>query len=148
MEFHFHEGRSARATATHCGLARRYAGQTLKRFEASGPTRPETGIMQDLKVCPLPLAASDRVSCAFGSVPDRARSPHSSGGHGCRISNIAGGRGRRPGKESPDGCAARRRIADSQGASAISALQVGARTSPARGQPDLRLGGCGREARR
>ena len=36
LAFHFDEGRSARAIATHCGLARRSVAQTLERFAASG----------------------------------------------------------------------------------------------------------------
>ena len=36
LGFHFEEGRSARAIATHCGLARRSVSQTLERFAASG----------------------------------------------------------------------------------------------------------------
>ncbi len=34
--FHFDEGRSARAIATHCGLARRSVASVLERFAASG----------------------------------------------------------------------------------------------------------------
>ena len=36
LAFHFDEGRSARAIATHCSLARRSVAQTLERFAASG----------------------------------------------------------------------------------------------------------------
>ena len=36
LAFHFDEGRSARAIAIHCGLARRSVAQTLERFAASG----------------------------------------------------------------------------------------------------------------
>ena len=36
LAFHFDEGRSACAIATHCGLARRSVAQTLERFAASG----------------------------------------------------------------------------------------------------------------
>ena len=32
LAFHFDEGRSARAIATHCGLAWRSVAQTLERF--------------------------------------------------------------------------------------------------------------------
>ncbi|MDE0531115.1 MAG: hypothetical protein OXI01_06655 [Albidovulum sp.] len=38
LAFHFGEGRSARAIATHCGIARRSVMQTLERFAASGPS--------------------------------------------------------------------------------------------------------------
>ena len=38
--FHFGEGRSARAIAMHCGIARRSVSQTLERFAASGLSRP------------------------------------------------------------------------------------------------------------
>ena len=41
LAFHFDEGRSARAIATHCGLARRSVAQTLERFAASGLSWPE-----------------------------------------------------------------------------------------------------------
>ncbi len=47
LEFHFDEGRSARAIATHCGLARRSVGQTLERFAASGLSWPEAADMDD-----------------------------------------------------------------------------------------------------
>ena len=40
LEFHFDEGRSARAIASHCGLARRSVAQTLERFAASGLSCP------------------------------------------------------------------------------------------------------------
>ena len=36
LAFHFDEGRSARAIAIHCGLARRSVAQTLERFAACG----------------------------------------------------------------------------------------------------------------
>ena len=36
LAFHFDEGRSARAIAIHCGLARRSVAQTLEQFAASG----------------------------------------------------------------------------------------------------------------
>ena len=36
LAFHFDEGRSARAIATQCGLARRSVAQSLERFAASG----------------------------------------------------------------------------------------------------------------
>ena len=36
LAFHFDEGRSARAIAMHCGLARRSVAQTLERFAACG----------------------------------------------------------------------------------------------------------------
>ena len=42
LSFHFYEGRSARAIATHCGLARRSVAQTLERFAASGLDWAET----------------------------------------------------------------------------------------------------------
>lgn len=35
LESHLDEGRSARAIAAHCGLARRSVGQKLERFAAS-----------------------------------------------------------------------------------------------------------------
>ena len=35
LGFHFDEGRSARAIASHCGLARRSVAQTLERFAAA-----------------------------------------------------------------------------------------------------------------
>ncbi len=41
LAFHFDEGRSARAIATHCGPARRSVAQTLERFAASGLSWPE-----------------------------------------------------------------------------------------------------------
>ena len=41
LAYHFDEGRSARAIATHCGLSRRSVSQTLERFEASGLSWPE-----------------------------------------------------------------------------------------------------------
>jgi len=41
LEFHFDEGHSARAIATHCGLARRSVAQTLARFASSGLSWPE-----------------------------------------------------------------------------------------------------------
>ena len=47
LEFHFDEGRSARAIATHCGLARRSVGQTLARFAASGLNWPEAAGMDE-----------------------------------------------------------------------------------------------------
>ena len=47
LQFHFDEGRSARAIATHCGLARRSVGQTLERFAASGLNWPEAAGMDD-----------------------------------------------------------------------------------------------------
>ena len=46
-QFHFDEGRSARAIATHCGLARRSVAQTLARFAASGLNWPEAAGMDD-----------------------------------------------------------------------------------------------------
>ena len=48
LEFHFDEGRSARAIATHCGLARRSVAQTLERFAASGLSWPEAADMDDV----------------------------------------------------------------------------------------------------
>ena len=47
LEFHFEEGRSARAIATHCGLARRSVSQTLERFATSGLTWPQARDMDD-----------------------------------------------------------------------------------------------------
>ena len=47
LEFHFDEGRSARAIASHCGLARRSVAQTLKRFAASGLSWPEARDMEE-----------------------------------------------------------------------------------------------------
>ena len=47
LAFHFGEGRSARAIATHCGIARRSVMQTLERFAASGPSWPEAAGMDD-----------------------------------------------------------------------------------------------------
>ena len=47
LEFHFDEGRSARAIATHCGLARRSVAQILERFAASGLSWPEAADMDD-----------------------------------------------------------------------------------------------------
>ena len=40
LTFHFDEGRSVRAIATHCGVARRSVAQTLERFTASGLSWP------------------------------------------------------------------------------------------------------------
>ncbi len=48
LELLFDEGRSARAIATHCGLARRSVGQTLERFAASGLSWPEAADMDDV----------------------------------------------------------------------------------------------------
>ncbi|MXW46855.1 MAG: IS21 family transposase [Gammaproteobacteria bacterium] len=47
LEFHFDEGHSARAIATHCGLARRSVAQTLARFAAYGLSWPEAAGMDD-----------------------------------------------------------------------------------------------------
>ena len=47
LGFHFEEGRSARAIATHCGLARRSVSQTLERFAASGLSWPEAREMDE-----------------------------------------------------------------------------------------------------
>ena len=47
LEFHFDEGRSARAIASHCGLARRSVAQTLERFAASGLSWPEARDMEE-----------------------------------------------------------------------------------------------------
>ena len=47
LALHFDEGRSARAIAIHCGLARRSVAQTLKRFAASGLSWPEARDMDD-----------------------------------------------------------------------------------------------------
>ena len=47
LEFHFDEDRSARAIATHCGLARRSVAQTLERFASSGLSWPEAADMDD-----------------------------------------------------------------------------------------------------
>ena len=47
LEFHFEESRSARAIATHCGLARRSVAQTVERFEASGLSWSEARDMDE-----------------------------------------------------------------------------------------------------
>ena len=47
LAFHFDEGRSARAIATHCGLARRSVAQTLERFAASGLSWPEASDLDE-----------------------------------------------------------------------------------------------------
>ena len=47
LGFHFEEGRSARAIATHCGMARRSVASVLERFAASGLSWPEAGDMAE-----------------------------------------------------------------------------------------------------
>ena len=47
LAFHFDEGRSARAIATHCGLARRSVALVLERFEASGLSWSEARDMDE-----------------------------------------------------------------------------------------------------
>ena len=47
LGFHFDEGRSARAIATHCGLARRSVALVLERFAASGLSWPEARDLDD-----------------------------------------------------------------------------------------------------
>ena len=47
LAYHFDEGRSARAIATHCGLARRSVALVLERFEGSGLSWPEAGAMEE-----------------------------------------------------------------------------------------------------
>ena len=47
LGFHFEEGRSARAIATHCGLARRSVALVLDRFQASGLIWPEARDMDE-----------------------------------------------------------------------------------------------------
>ena len=47
LAFHFDEGRSARAIATHCGVARRSVALILERFEASGLSWPEASGMAE-----------------------------------------------------------------------------------------------------
>ena len=47
LGFHFDEGRSARAIATHCGLARRSVASVLERFAASRLSWPEAREMDD-----------------------------------------------------------------------------------------------------
>ena len=47
LGFHFEEGRSARAIATHCGMARRSVASVLERFAASGLIWPEAGDMAE-----------------------------------------------------------------------------------------------------
>ena len=47
LGFHFDEGRSARAIATHCGLARRSVALNLERFAASGLSWPEARAMDE-----------------------------------------------------------------------------------------------------
>ena len=47
LGFHFDEGRSARAIATHCGIARRSVASVLERFAASELSWPEARDMAD-----------------------------------------------------------------------------------------------------
>ena len=47
LAFHFDEGRSARAIAIHCGLARRSVALVLERFAASGLSWPEARDLDD-----------------------------------------------------------------------------------------------------
>ena len=47
LGFHFDEGRSARAIATHCGLARRSVALVLEHFAASGLSWPEARDLDD-----------------------------------------------------------------------------------------------------
>lgn len=47
LEFHFDEGRGARAIATRCGLARRSVARTLARFAASGLNWPGAAGVDD-----------------------------------------------------------------------------------------------------
>ena len=47
LGFHFDEGRSARAIAMHCGIARRSVAQTLERFAESGLSWAEARDMNE-----------------------------------------------------------------------------------------------------
>ena len=47
LALHFDEGRSARAIAIHCGLARRSVALVLERFAASGLSWPEARDLDD-----------------------------------------------------------------------------------------------------
>ena len=47
LAFHFDEGRSGRAIAIHCGLARRSVALVLERFAASGLSWPEARDLDD-----------------------------------------------------------------------------------------------------
>ena len=63
LGFHFDEGRGARAIATHRGLARRSAAQTLDGFAASGQNGPEAAGIDDAALeAALYLARQARVA--------------------------------------------------------------------------------------
>ena len=82
LEFHFDEGRSARAIASHCGLARRSVAQTLERFAASGLSWPEA---RDMEEEALDAALYRRLRASDGAEVDWAKVEKDLSGRGVTL---------------------------------------------------------------
>ena len=82
LEFHFDEGRSARAIASHCGLARRSVAQTLERFAASGLSWPEA---RDLEEEALDAALYRSARASDGAEVDWAKVEKDLSGRGVTL---------------------------------------------------------------
>ena len=82
LEFHFDEGRSARAIASHCGLARRSVAQTLERFAALGLSWPEA---RDMEEEALDAALYRRPRASDGAEVDWAKVEEDLSGRGVTL---------------------------------------------------------------